>query len=112
VEKAPSADLEANQTDESDIGFSYYALDNVLVRFIDQFMLPAEIKDELQREQGDLGIDWDACVDKLCGISTEDLMKPGLVDIMEYKRRLTPIVPKISRATIETDYRPPKQWGR
>ena len=112
LEKAPSADLEPNQTDESDLGFSYYALDNVLVRFVDHFMLPAEIKTLLQAEQGDMGIDWNACVDKLCGSSTETEMKPGLVDIMEYKRRLTPIVPKISRATIETDYRPPKQWGR
>jgi NAD+ synthase len=112
VEKAPSADLEPNQTDESDLGFSYYALDSVLVRFVDQLMLPDEIKAELWKEQGNLGINWDACVDKVCGISTEDMMKPGLVDIMEYKRRMTPIVPKISRATIETDYRPPKQWGR
>jgi NAD+ synthase len=112
VDKAPSADLEPNQTDESDIGFSYYALDNVLVRFVDHLMLPDEIKAELRHAQGDLGIDWDACVDRLCGIDTETSMRPGLVDIMEYKRRLTPIVPKISRATIETDYRPPKQWGR
>lgn len=95
LEKAPSADLEPGQTDESDIGFSYYALDNVLVRFIDHMMLPAEIKSVLKEEQGELGIDWDGCV-----------------DIMEYKRRLTPIVPKISRMTIELDYRPPKQWGR
>jgi len=112
LEKAPSADLEPGQTDESDIGYSYYALDNVLVRFIDHMMLPDEIKAVLWEEQGDLGIDWDGCVDKVCGITTPDHMKPGLVDIMEYKRRLTPIVPKISRATIELDYRPPKQWGR
>lgn len=112
LDKAPSADLEPNQTDERDIGFSYYALDSVLVRFVDHYMLPAEIKTVLNHEQGELGIDWDACVDKLCGISTDTEMRPGLVDIMEYKRRLTPIVPKISRSTIETDYRPPKQWGR
>jgi len=112
VEKAPSADLEPNQTDESDLGFSYYTLDSVLVRFVDHLMLQDEIKAELHAEQGDLGIDWDGCVDKVCGLSTEEVMKPGLVDIMEYKRRLTPIVPKISRATIETDFRPPKQWGR
>ncbi|HEY3376603.1 MAG TPA: NAD(+) synthase [Armatimonadota bacterium] len=112
LDKAPSADLEPNQTDESDIGFSYYALDSVLVRFVDHLMLPDEIKAVLWEEQGNIGIDWDACVDKLCGISTEEVMHPGLVDKMEYKRRLTPIVPKISRATIETDYRPPKQWGR
>lgn len=112
LDKAPSADLEPGQTDESDIGFSYYALDNVLVRFIDHMMLPEEIKAALWAEQGELGIDWDGCVDKLCGISNEEVMKPGLVDVMEYKRRLTPIVPKISRATIELDYRPPKQWGR
>ncbi len=112
LDKAPSADLEPGQTDESDIGYSYYALDNVLVRFIDHMMLPEEIKAVLWAEQGDLGIDWDGCVDKICGIANEEEMKPGLVDIMEYKRRLTPIVPKISRATIELDYRPPKQWGR
>lgn len=112
LEKAPSADLEPNQTDESDLGFSYFAMDNVLVRFVDHLMLPREIKDELWAELPDIGTDWDRCVDKLCGTSTLDVMRPGLVDIMEYKRRLTPIVPKISRATIETDYRPPKQWGR
>ena len=112
LEKAPSADLEANQTDESDIGFSYYAVDNVLVRFVEHLMTPAEIITELEATQGDRGIDWRGCVRKLCGECTPEQMRPGLVDIMEYKRRLTPIVPKISRATIETDYRPPKQWGR
>jgi NAD+ synthase len=112
LEKAPSADLEPNQTDENDIGFSYYAVDTVLVRFVDHLMLPDEIIAELHATQGDLGIDWDGCVRKLCGVATSEVMRPGLVDIMEYKRRLTPIVPKISRATIETDYRPPKQWGR
>lgn len=112
LEKAPSADLEPGQTDESDMGYSYYAMDTVLVRFVDNLMSPAEIKAVLHAEQGDLGIDWDGCVDKLCGIATPTAMQPGLVDRMEYKRRLTPIVPKISRATIELDYRPPKQWGR
>lgn len=112
LEKAPSADLEANQTDESDIGFSYYAVDNVLVRFVEHLMTPEEIVTELEATQGDRGIDWRGCVAKLCGECTPEQMRPGLVDIMEYKRRLTPIVPKISRATIETDYRPPKQWGR
>jgi hypothetical protein len=61
---------------------------------------------------GDIGTDWNACVDKICGVSTDEEMRPGLVDIMQYKRRMTPIVPKVSRVTIETDYRPPKQWGR
>ncbi len=112
LEKAPSADLEANQTDESDIGFSYFAVDNVLVRFVEHLMTPEEIITELEATQGDRDIDWRACVAKLCGVCTPEKMRPGLVDIMEFKRRLTPIVPKISRATIETDYRPPKQWGR
>jgi NAD+ synthase len=112
LDKAPSADLEPNQTDESDIGFSYYAVDHVLVRFVDHAMLPQDILADLTATQGDLGIDWAACVKRLCGVCDVSAMRPGLVDIMEYKRRLTPIVPKISRATIETDYRPPKQWGR
>lgn len=112
LDKAPSADLEPNQTDENDIGFSYYAVDSVMVRFVDMGMLPGEIKADLWATQGDLDINWDAAVDKLCGIATEREMRPGLIDIMEFKRRLTPIVPKISRATIELDYRPPKQWGR
>jgi len=111
LEKAPSADLEPGQTDETDLGYSYFAMDNVLVRFVDQLMLPAEIKAELKKEMPEVA-DWDGCVDKLCGVATETEMRPGLVDRMEYKRRLTPIVPKISRATIELDYRPPKQWGR
>jgi NAD+ synthase len=112
LDKAPSADLEPNQTDENDIGFSYYAVDNILVRFVDHLMLPAEIKAALHAELGELDVNWDAAVDKLCGLATDEVMRPGLVDIMEYKRRLTPIVPKVSRSTIELDYRPPKQWGR
>lgn len=112
LDKAPSADLEPNQTDENDIGFSYYAVDSVMVRFVDLGMLPDEIKADLWATQGDLGFDWNAAVDKLCGVVTEREMRPGLIDIMEYKRRMTPIVPKISRSTIELDYRPPKQWGR
>jgi len=111
LEKAPSADLEPGQTDETDLGYSYFAMDNVLVRFVDHLMLPAEIKAELREEMPEVA-EWDGCVDKLCGVSTGAEMRPGLVDRMEYKRRLTPIVPKISRATIELDYRPPKQWGR
>jgi len=111
LEKAPSADLEPGQTDETDLGYSYFAMDNVLVRFVDQLMLPDEIKAELKKEMPEVA-EWDGCVDKLCGTNTETEMRPGLVDRMEYKRRLTPIVPKISRATIELDYRPPKQWGR
>jgi NAD+ synthase len=111
LDKAPSADLEPGQTDETDLGFSYFAMDNVLVRFIDHLMRPEEIVAELDKEMPGVA-DWAACVRKLCGASTETEMRPGLVDIMEYKRRLTPIVPKISRATIELDYRPPKQWGR
>jgi NAD+ synthase len=112
LDKAPSADLEPNQTDESDLGFSYFSMDNVLVRFVDHSMAPAEIKAELWKSMGDIGTDWNACVDKICGVSTDEEMRPGLVDIMQYKRRMTPIVPKVSRVTIETDYRPPKQWGR
>ena len=112
LDKAPSADLEPGQTDETDLGFSYFAMDNVLVRFIDHFMRPEEIKTELWAGMGDIGADWDRCVDKICGIATPTQMKPGLVDVMEFKRRMTPIVPKISRGTIELDYRPPKQWGR
>ena len=111
LEKAPSADLEPGQTDETDLGYSYFAMDNVLVRFIDHLMRPEEIVAELDKEMPGVA-DWAGCARKLCGISTETEMRPGLVDIMEYKRRLTPIVPKISRATIELDYRPPKQWGR
>lgn len=111
LEKAPSADLEPGQTDETDLGYSYFAMDSVLVRFIDHLMRPEETKAELHKELPGVA-DWDGCVNKLCGITTEHEMRPGLVDIMEYKRRLTPIVPKISRATIELDYRPPKQWGR
>lgn len=35
IDKAPSADLEADQTDEEDLGWSYATIDRVLVRAVD-----------------------------------------------------------------------------
>ena len=111
LDKAPSADLQPGQTDETDLGHTYFALDQVLVRFIDHLMHPDDIVADLQAAMPGAA-DWPGCVQKLCGLATETTMRPGLVDVMEYKRRLTPLVPQVSRATIELAYCPPKQWGR
>jgi NAD+ synthase len=43
LEKAPSADLEAGQTDEADIGWDYATIDRVLHRAFDLQMTPEQI---------------------------------------------------------------------
>jgi NAD+ synthase len=42
IEKPPSADLWANQTDEGELGFTYAEVDRLLMRLIDQQLTPAE----------------------------------------------------------------------
>ncbi len=46
IEKAPSADLEAGQTDEADIGWDYETIDRILIRAMDLGMSPEEIVED------------------------------------------------------------------
>ena len=91
VEKAPSADLWAGQTDEQELGYSYAVADAVLYRMIDCRYTRGELLDEGFPR---------AIVD---GIQ-------GLVQRSQYKRRL-PLIAKLSQRTIDRDFRYARDWG-
>ena len=92
IGKAPTADLAPGQTDERDLGFGYHDVDRLLYRMIDE---RAE-RDELIAS----GFDG-AFIDRV----------HGMVRASQFKRRL-PIIAKVSRRTIDADFRYSRDWGR
>lgn len=91
VDKAPSADLWAGQTDEEELGCAYEMADAVLYRMIDCRFTPGELAEE--------------------GFApglTDDIRR--LVQRSQYKRR-PPLIAKISQRTIDRDFRYARDWG-
>ena len=91
VQKAPSADLWAGQSDETELGFQYRMIDQLLYYLVER----RYSVEELRR----LGFD-----------------EPFIEDIVrrirdnQYKRRL-PVIAKLSSRTIDRDFRYPRDWG-
>ncbi len=91
VDKPPSADLWAGQTDENELGFTYEEVDKLLYLLVDQRYLPEE------------------CV--------EAGFDPSFVDkVVERIRRfqfkrMMPIIAKISNRTIGYDFLYLRDWG-
>ncbi len=91
VQKAPSADLWAGQSDETELGFQYRMIDQLLYYLVEQRYSVEELKR--------LGFD-----------------EPFIEDIVrrirenQYKRRL-PVIAKLSSRTIDRDFRYPRDWG-
>jgi NAD+ synthase len=92
VQKAPSADLWAGQSDETELGFQYRMIDQLLYYFVDR----RYSIEELQRQ----GFDQAFITDILRRIREN-----------QYKRRL-PVIAKLSSRTIDRDFRYPRDWGR
>jgi len=91
VQKAPSADLWAGQTDEVELGFQYREVDRLLYYLIERRYSVAE----LEREG--------------FGRAFIDVVM-GKVRESQYKRRL-PVIAKLSSRTIDRDFRYPRDWG-
>jgi len=91
IRKAPTADLTPGQTDEGDLGFSYHDVDRLLYWMIDE---RCRAKDMVA-----VGFD-EAFVERV----------RFLVQASQFKRRL-PVIAKVSRRTIDTDFRYPRDWG-
>lgn len=91
LDKAPSADLWADQTDEKELGFTYDDADEILYQWVDLRLSPEEIVER--------GYD-------------EALVKHIVTRVQrnQYKRRL-PIIAKISSRTIGIDFRYSRDWG-
>lgn len=91
VQKAPSADLWAGQTDEVELGFQYREVDRLLYYLIERRYSVAE----LERE----------------GFARPFIdVVMGKVRDSQYKRRL-PVIAKLSGRTIDRDFRYPRDWG-
>jgi NAD+ synthase len=92
IDKKPSADLWAGQTDEQDLGFTYREVDELLYHMVD------------------------------LRYSREELVSHGFTpDFIEliyakvqnshFKRRL-PVIAKVSQRTIDRDFRYSRDWGK
>lgn len=92
IDKKPSADLWAGQTDEQDLGFSYRDADELLYRLVDQRMS----RDEL--------------IAAGFGPQFIDTVQ-AKVQGSHFKRRL-PVIAKVSNRTIDRDFRYARDWGK
>ncbi len=92
IDKKPSADLWAGQTDEEELGFTYREVDELLYRMVDQ---RAGV-DELVSE----------------GFNREFIGSIyNKVQNSHFKRRL-PVIAKVSGRTIDRDFRYSRDWGK
>lgn len=92
IDKKPSADLWAGQTDEQELGFTYREVDELLFAMVDLRMS----RDELIAK----------------GFAADFIDKiHGKVQNSHFKRRL-PIIAKVSNRTIDRDFRYSRDWGK
>lgn len=92
IEKKPSADLWAGQTDEQELGFTYREVDELLYCMVDM---------RCNREE---------LVSLGFGASFIDEIY-GKVQNSHFKRRL-PVIAKVSNRTIDRDFRYSRDWGK
>lgn len=91
IDKPPSADLWAGQTDENELGFTYAEVDKLLYLLVDQRYLPEE------------------CVD--AGFEKAFVEKVvARIRRFQFKRMLPPIA-KISNRTVGYDFLYLRDWG-
>lgn len=92
IEKKPSADLWAGQTDEQELGFTYREVDELLYHMVDLRMSRSEL------------IAHGFAADFI------DLIY-AKVQNSHFKRRL-PVIAKVSNRTIDRDFRYSRDWGK
>jgi NAD+ synthase len=92
IEKHPSADLWAGQTDEEELGFSYRQVDELLYLMVDQRLTKPELVA--------VGFEEDF-IDSIY----------SKIQNSHFKRRL-PVIAKVSNRTIDRDFRYARDWGK
>lgn len=92
IEKPPSADLVPGQTDESDLGFTYEAVDRLLVRMVDERFSEKELLE--------------------AGFELAFIRGVAERIVANQYKRLPPIVAKLSHRTVNQDFRYLRSWGR
>lgn len=91
IEKKPSADLWEGQSDEDELGFSYFLADEIIAYLIDKRYTKEEIINLGYKEEIVSTIMW-------------------RIKVNQYKRKL-PLIAKISDRTIGREFRYPRDWG-
>jgi NAD+ synthase len=91
IEKPPSADLWAGQTDEDEIGYTYDKIDALL-----HYLIDLRYSTDMILELG------------FSGEMVEDIQKK--IQLYQFKRR-PPIIAKLSNRTINQDFRYCRDWG-
>jgi NAD+ synthase len=92
VKKEPSADLWEGQTDESELGFTYREVDQLLYLMVDQRYTKPEL---------------------IAAGFSQQFVDDVAQRIMfsQFKRRL-PVIAKVSQRTIDRDFRYSRDWGK
>lgn len=92
IDKQPSADLWAGQTDEEELGFTYRHVDELLYRLVDLRMTDEELLAE--------------------GFALEFITTiRDKIKNSHFKRRM-PVIAKVSNRTIDRDFRYSRDWGK
>lgn len=91
IEKKPSADLWEGQSDEDELGFSYFLADEIINLLVDERYTKEEILEMGYSEKTIDSILW-------------------RIKTNQYKRKL-PLIAKISNRTMEREFRYPRDWG-
>lgn len=91
IEKKPTADLWAGQTDEGELGFKYADLDRLLYYMIDERRTDEELSD--------------------LGFRTEFVGKMRKTVRKNQFKRSPPVIAKISYRTVNVDFRYVRDWG-
>ncbi len=91
IDKAPSADLWAGQSDEEELGFTYEEVDPLL-----RLMLDDRLDTEALVAAG---------FERAFVSRIEEMIRRS-----QFKRRM-PVIAKLSRRTVDLDFRYPRDWG-
>jgi NAD+ synthase len=90
LNKPPSGDLWVGQTDEDELGFTYYDVDRLLVLLVDRRWQPAQLVE--------------------AGFPLELIERViKMIRRNQYKRRL-PVIAKLTHRTMDRDFRYPRDW--
>jgi NAD+ synthase len=91
LDKEPSGDRWVGQTDEGELGFTYYDVDRLLVLLVDRRWQPAQLVH--------------------AGFEAEFIERVlRMIRRNQYKRRL-PVIAKLTHRTMDRDFRYPRDWG-
>jgi NAD+ synthase len=90
IDKAPSADLFEGQTDEAELGFTYEQADRVLIKMVDERYSEEELVAD--------------------GFEPDFVRSVARRIVLNHYKRIPPVVAKVSKRTINQDFRYLRSW--